>query len=411
MSSDPVIVVGAGLAGLACAQRLTAAGIEVTVLEASDAVGGRVRTDVIDGFRCDRGFQLVNPTYPALKRVVDIEALDLKPFAAGVRVAHGSTRSTLADPRREPTLLPATLTAPLGTLSDKLRFLRWAVQALRPVDRLLRRPDHTLAEDLDQWELRGPLRTGVVEPFLAGVVAEREQSTSANFAALLLRSFLLGTPSVPSLGVSRLPELMAAGLPDGTVRPSTPVRGIGHTTVQTDGGEVTGAAVVVATDPPAAAALTGEPTPPMKALTTFWHTAPEPPTTARLLHLDAEARGPVINTAVMTTAAPTYAPAGRPLIATTVLGADGSSEAERVARTHAGVIYGVDTDSWELVTTHAIAGALPAQPPPLEARRPVRLASGAYVCGDHRDTASIQGALVSGRRAAQAVLQDLGLAA
>ena len=102
--------------------------------------------------------------------------------------------------------------------------------------------------------------------------------------------------------------------------------------MQTDGGEVAGAAVVVATDPPTAAALTGEPTPPMKALTTFWHTAPEPPTTARLLHLDAEARGPVVNTAVMTTAAPTYAPAGRPLIATTVLGAHGSGEDERAAR-------------------------------------------------------------------------------
>jgi glycine/D-amino acid oxidase-like deaminating enzyme len=409
VSSDPVIVVGAGLSGLACAQRLTAAGLEVQVLEASDAVGGRVRTDVIDGFRCDRGFQLVNPSYPALKRVVDLEALDLKPFAAGVRVAHGSTRSTLADPRREPTLLPATLSAPLGTLADKLRFLRWAVQALRPVDRLVRRPDHTLTEDLDQWGVHGPLRTGVVEPFLAGVVAEREQSTSANFAALLLRSFLLGTPSVPSLGVSRLPELMAARLADGTVRLSTPVRGVGRTTVQTDGGEVTGAAVVVATDPPAAAALTGEPTPPMKSLTTFWHTAPEPPTTARLLHLDAEVRGPVINTAVMTTAAPTYAPAGRPLIATTVLGADGSSEAERGARAHAGLIYGVDPDAWELVTIHVVAEALPALPPPLDVRRPVRLPSGAYLCGDHRDTASIQGALVSGRRAAGAVLADLGV--
>ena len=140
-------------------------------------------------------------------------------------MAHGSTRSTLADPRREPALLPATLPRPLGTLADKLRFVRWAVQALRPVDRLLRRPDHTLAEDLDQWELSGPLRTGVVEPFLAGVVAEREGSTSANFAALLLRSFLLGTPSVPSLGVSRLPELMAARLPEGTVRLNAPSAG------------------------------------------------------------------------------------------------------------------------------------------------------------------------------------------
>ena len=171
--------------------------------------------------------------------------------------------------------------------------------------------------------------------------------------------------------------------------------------------EVEGDAVVVAADPPAAGTLTGEPAPAMKALTTFWHTAPEPPTTTRLLHLDADARGPVINSAVLTNAAPTYAPAGRPLIATTILGSDGTAEMERVARAHAGVIYGVPTDRWELVTSHVIRHALPEQAPPLQHRRPVRLASGAYVCGDHRDTASIQGALVSGFRAARAVLHDL----
>jgi phytoene dehydrogenase-like protein len=409
VSSDPVLVVGAGLAGLACAQRLTAAGLEVTVLEASDTVGGRVRTDVIDGFRCDRGFQLINPAYPALKRVVDLEALDLRPFAAGVTVAHGDTRSTLGDPRREPTLLPSSIAAPVGTLADKLRFARWAARSLLPVDRLLRRPDQPLAYDLDRANL-GRLRSAVVEPFLAGVVAEREGSTSATFATLLIRSFLLGTPSVPSLGMSRLPEFMAARLPVGTVHLDSPVREAGERAVQTDGGEIAAAAVVIATDPPTAADLTGVPAPAMKALTTFWHTATEPPTGTRLLHLDGDARGPVINTAVMTNAAPTYAPAGRSLIATTVLGTDGSAEAEQSARQHAGLIYGVDAGAWELVTTHVVAGALPAQPPPLEERRPVRLPSGAYVCGDHRDTASLQGAVVSGFRAARAVLADLGVA-
>lgn len=402
-------MVGAGLAGLACAQRLSAAGVEVTVLEASDGVGGRVRTDVIDGFRCDRGFQLVNPSYPALKRAVDLDALDLKPFSAGVTVAHGGTRSTLADPRREPALAYATLTARAGTLADKLRFARWAGRSLLPVGALLRRPDRTLAEDLDEARL-GRLRTAVVEPFLAGVVAEREGRTSAAFIALLLRSFLLGTPAVPSLGVARLPALMAARLPDGAVRLGAPVREVGAHAVRTDAGELVGDAMVVATDPPTAAILTGEPAPAMKALTTFWHTAPEPPTTTRLLHLDGDARGPVINTAVLTNAAPTYAPAGRPLIATTILGADGSGEMERVVRAHAGVIYGVPTDRWELVTTHVITSALPEQSPPLEHHRPVRLTSGAYICGDHRDTASIQGALVSGFRTARAVLQDLRVA-
>lgn len=398
-------MVGAGLAGLACAQRLSRAGVEVLVLEAADAVGGRVRTDVVDGFRCDRGFQLLNPAYPVLEHVVDVAALDLHAFAAGVRVATGDRHAVLADPRREPALLAQTLAAGVGGLTDKLRFARWAAASLLPVPRLLRRSDRTLADSLDRAGIRGPLRTGVVEPFLAGVLADWQGASSANFTALLLRSFLLGSPAIPALGMGRLPELVAASLPAGAVRLGTPVRSVGTHRVVTEAGESLAArAVVVATDPVSAGTLTGQPVPTMKALTTFWHTAPEPPTSSRLLHVDADRRGPVVNTAVMTNVAPSYAPAGRPLIATTVVDADGSAEAERAARTHAGLIFGVDATRWELVTTHVVAAALPVQAPPLDVRRPVTLPDGLFWAGDHRDTASIQGALVSGRRAATAVL-------
>jgi Flavin containing amine oxidoreductase len=145
----------------------------------------------------------------------------------------------------------------------------------------------------------------------------------------------------------------------------------------------------------------------MKPLTTFWHTSAEPPNRQRLLHIDADQRGPVVNTAVMTAVAPTYAPAGRCLTATTTLGADGSAQAEEAARRHAGLIYGVDSSRWELVTTDVIKEALPVQAPPLQVRQPVALSERLFVAGDHRDTASIQGALVSGRRAATAVLVQL----
>ena len=403
--SEPVVVVGAGLAGLACAQQLAAAGVDVVVLEASDGVGGRVRTDVVDGFRCDRGFQLVNPAYPALRHVVDLAALDLRPFRAGVVAATTSGHAVLADPRREPGLAWATLTAPLGSLLDKVLFARWAAASLLPVRRLTGRPDRSLSASLDRARVTGPLRSGVVEPFLAGVLAERDGSTSATFVALLLRSFILGSPAVPALGVGRLPEAMAARLPAGTVRLGTAVHRVEARAVGTDGGTLRARAVVVATDPATAERLTGVPAPRMKALTTFWHTASEPPgEQRRLLHLDAERRGPVLNTAVLTDVAPEYAPPGRSLVASTVLGADGSADAERAARRHAGLVYGVDPADWELVTTSVVPGALPEQRPPLDPRRPVTAPSGVHLAGDHRDTASIQGALVSGRRAAAAVL-------
>jgi phytoene dehydrogenase-like protein len=407
-SSAPVVVVGAGLAGLACAQRLSRAGVEVVVLEASDGVGGRVRTDVLDGFRCDRGFQLLNPAYPVLKRVVDLDALDLRPFEAGVVVATGAARFVLADPRRSPLRFPATLRAPVGSLTEKLRFAAWAARSLLPVRALLNRPDRALADDLDAFGLTGGLRRGVVEPFLAGVLAEQEGTTSAAFAALLIRSFVLGTPAVPALGIGRFPELLAATLPTGTVRLGSPVDEVTRGSVRTEAGELPAAAVVVAADPPSAAALTGLPVPTMKPLTTFWHTRAEPPTREPLLHLDADRRGPVINSAVLTNAAPSYAPAGRSLIATTILGADGSVAAEQAARRQAALVYGVGEHGWELVTTSVIAAALPEQRPPLVIRRSVRTPAGVYVAGDHRDTASIQGAVVSGRRAATAVLADLG---
>src|SRR6478752_9866060 len=274
---SPIVVVGAGLAGLACAQRLVAAGREVVVLEASDGVGGRVRTDDIDGFRCDRGFQLINPAYPALPLVVDVDQLDLRAFGAGVVVAAGEGRSVLADPRRLPRLLPATLRSPVGSLPERFAFARWALSCLLPVRRQLSGPDVSLAQALDRAGIRGQLRTAVLEPFLAGVLADWDGSTSANFARLLLRSFLLGSPAVPSTGMSRLPELLAASLPAGAVRLGRRVTDVAEHRVRTDDEEIHADAVVVATSPRAAAQLTGIAEPSMKPLTTFWHTAPHPP--------------------------------------------------------------------------------------------------------------------------------------
>ena len=401
---SPIVVVGAGLAGLACAQRLTAAGLEVVVLEASDAVGGRVRTDDIDGFRCDRGFQLINPAYPALARVVDVDQLDLRAFGAGVVVATDIGRSVLADPRRLPRLLPATLRSPVGSLRERAAFLRWALSCLLPVRRLLATSDVTLAEGLDRAGISGELRTAVLDPFLAGVLADWDGTTSATFVRLLMRSFLLGSPAVPSTGISRLPELLAARLPAGTIRLDQQVFEVGPTLVRTADEEIRADAVVVAASPRAAAELTGIPAPATKPLTTFWHTAPQPPSTAKLLHLDGARRGPLVNSAVVTNVAPGYAPPGRVLIASSTVTADGSADAEAVVRRQAGLVYGVDPSDWELVSCQVIAEALPHQPPPLNLRQPARLASGVFMAGDHRDTASIQGALVSGRRVADAVI-------
>jgi predicted NAD/FAD-dependent oxidoreductase len=407
-----VAVVGAGLAGLTCARRLAGAGVDVVVLEASDGVGGRARTDRVDGFRVDRGFQLFNAAYPEARRALDIGALRLQPFPAALVVAGRGRRRLLADPRRtSPHRWPGVVADAVrgGYLRELPGFARWAVRAARArPEVLLSAPDEPWGAALDRYGVRGPLRREVVEPFLAGVLGEADGSTSRRFVELLVRSFARGTPALPWTGISAVADQLAAGLPPAALHLHTRVSEVTGGGVRTDAGEVRAGAVVVATGPPAASDLLGLPTPAMRGLTTFWHVADTPPTGSAALHVDGERRGPVVNTVVVSATVPSYSPDERALIATTVLGAEGGAEVEHEVRAQLQRVYGTSTAKWRLLATHAIPHALTAMPPPLDPRLPVDLGDGRFVAGDHRDTASIQGALVSGRRAADAVLQRLG---
>lgn len=409
-----VLVIGAGLAGLACAGALQKAGLEVVVLDAADGVGGRVRTDLVDGYRCDRGFQLLNPAYPAVRRLVDLAALDLCAFGAGTAVFDGDRLRIVADPRREPHRLPATLASGYLRPGELVRLARWTAPALGPVRRLRDGPDVSLADSLDRAGVAGRLREEVLMPFLTGVLAEGDGTTSAAFVRLLIRSFLLGTPAVPARGMQVLPDQLAGGLDriELGIRVRRIRRGSGEIIAETDTGPRPAAAVVVATDPVTAAELTGLPAPTMKGLATWWFTTPDPPTLLPLIVLDGRGRGagPVVNTAVLSRAAAGYAPPGRHLVQASTLWPAGPGTAaptEAEVRSQLQVVYGGSTAGWETVTVHRIPRALPTQPPPLQARQPNDLGNGLFVAGDHRDTASLQGALVSGRRAARAVLRRL----
>ena len=381
----------------------------MSVLEASDAVGGRARTDRVDGLLLDRGFQLLNPAYPEAARVLDLAALDLKAFDAGVAVATGGRRTVLADPRRAPAHALSSLTAP-GSLREKAAFALWAAQVgFGDPRRFKAAPDEPLSAALNRRGINGRLRRSVVEPFLAGVLAEDGQESSRRFVELLVRSFVRGTPSLPAGGIQAMPEQLAAALPAGCVHLGVRVTTVRGTSVSTDAGGVSSSAVVVATDPRAAVGLAGLPTVVLRGLTTFYHLADQPFTDSRMLHVDGDRRGPVINSAVVSNIAPSYAGERGTLVASTVLGTREDAQTEQAVRAQLRLIYGHDPRRWQLVAAYPVADALPAMLPPLTLRQPVTLDDGLFVAGDHRDTASIQGALVSGRRAADAVLRYLDI--
>lgn len=409
MSDYDVIVVGAGLSGLRAATRLAEAGRDVVVLEAADTVGGRERTDVVDGFRLDLGFHVLNPAYPAIRRWVDVDALVLRrfPVAVGVRLDDRFVR--LAHPLRHPSSVPQTLRSGLVRPVDLVALARWAGPTLASARAAKTGVDRTLGDAWDRAGLRGSLRESVLEPFLAGVLADESQGTSDAFVRLLIRSFAFGRPGVPAAGIGALPAQLAdaarragAGLRLGQRVVSTRRRATGwHVGIEGQDA-VSARTVIVATglDPSLDVAL-----PPARGLQTWWFAADDAPTADAALRVDGRRNGPIVNTAIMTNTAPTYAPRGQHLIQATCVMPSAATE-DDIRRQLAG-IWAADTRPWRLLRCDDVARALPAQGPPLHLRRPVRLGDGRYVAGDHRDTASIQGALVSGQRAADAVLADL----
>ena len=403
-----VVVVGAGLAGLQCARLLEQHGLDVVVLEASDGVGGRVRTDVVDGFRCDRGFQVLNPAYPELRRSVDVPALGLQKFDAAAGVRRGDGIDVLADPRRAPRRLPSTLRSPLVELRRLPALLAWLAPGLDPRARREPERDRPWHEALDAAGVRGPLRELVLEPFLAGVILEDEGRTSAAFVRELVGWFLLGTPGLPADGMGALPGWLHDGLRARAVLGAR-VESLQRTgegwTAGTAEGSWRAPSVVVAAEAPAAARLLELPETAMKGEATWWFAAEAAPSRLRCLVLPGETAGPLVDTAVVSNAAPSYAPAGRALVqASAVLSRGAALPAEADVRRQLAEIWQADTAAWELLTVHEVRRALPEQRPGVVAERPAALGDGLYVCGDHRTTGSTQGALRSGRRAAEALL-------
>ncbi|MFE9694129.1 NAD(P)/FAD-dependent oxidoreductase [Micromonospora sp. NPDC005806] len=405
-----VVIVGGGLAGLAAARRMHRAGVPWRLIEAGDRLGGRVATDEVDGYLLDRGFQVLNTAYPRLGSLVDLGGLDLGRFTSGVLVRRGDRLVRLVNPLRDPAGTRGTVTAGIGTLADRLRFAALAIGcATLPVGRLLNAPETTSEAALRRAGLSDAFIEELLRPFLSGVLLDRELATSSHVLAMILRSFARGRIGLPARGMGALPRAIAAPLPAELIELDTPVAEVAPGRVRTGAGELTCRAVVVAVDPPAAATLLPQlHRVRMHGCTTYYHSTDAPPLAEPILLLDGERRELVANTVVLSNAVPSYAPAGRHLVATSVAGPQ--APPEPVIRRELDRLYGRSTADWTHLTTVSIPDALPAAPPPQgRLRKPVVLADGLFIAGDHRDSPSIQGALASGWRAAGAVLAALRL--
>lgn len=412
---DPVLIVGAGLAGLACARTLQRFGVPCTLFEASDDVGGRVRTDIQDGFLLDRGFQVLLTAYPEAQELLDQRALALHAFDPGARSWLGDGFADLGDPRRRPGELLRTALSPIGSLADKLRILGLTRRAGRgEADALWTRSEVSIAARFDELGFSSRMRRRFLEPFLAGITLDPNlEGTSSRVLEYVWRMFSSGHAALPARGMGALGEQLADGLETGTIRYRSAVAEVrpdGLTT--TDGERFSGRAVVVATDPGQAARLVpGLHVPAMRAVTTLYFAADASLVGRPVLVLNGTGDGLVRHMCVPSDVSASYAPRGQALISATVLG-DPDLEDEHLEARVLGELeqwFGPAARSLRHLRTYRVLDALPAQPvgwlnpPEREQRRP----DGLFVCGDHLDQGSIQGALRSGKRCAETLLEQL----
>ncbi|MGJ5819529.1 NAD(P)/FAD-dependent oxidoreductase [Paludibaculum fermentans] len=411
MSNLDAVIVGAGLAGICCARALAKEGVSFQLIEASDSVGGRVRTERVDGFLLDRGFQVLLTAYPEALAQLDYDRLQLCAFAPGAMVRCDGRFYRIPDPWREPGTFMTSLFSPVGGLADKFRLSRIRSSVVsRTIEEIFDGEDISTMQALRRRQISQAMIDRFFKPFIGGVMLDPKLTVSNRLFEFVFKMFAEGDAAVPAEGIQAIPRQLAETLPAGTIRFNERVHSIGRNQVKLSTGEILQAKhVVVATEGPEASRLLGfERTVSSRSVCTLYFAAKEAPVEEPMLVLSGSSRGPINNLAVMNVVAPGYAPAGENLVSITVLGWPSRDDQTVVSMVRGQLRhwYGLVADEWRLLRMYRIEHGLPVVSP-MEWQQQSRLAPGLYVCGDHRSTPSMQGAMESGRLTGESVIREM----
>lgn len=408
-----VVIVGAGLAGLSCARVLQEHNIAFTVLEKTNRPGGRIKTDRVEGFQLDYGFQVLQTGYPDISKYLNLHDLNLSSFPSGVAIRYDKRFHIVADPRRHPSSFYSTMAAPIGSVGDRFKLLKLAGSlARRPMEHIFQSPEEPTIDFLNQWGFSSRFIQSFFTPFFSGACLDPSMQGSSRVLKYVTRLFGTGDATLPAEGMGAIPQQIAASLPDQSIRYHQEVVKVeeGQVTLA-DGSVIAAQHVVVAVSQPVCTRLLNIDVPEESVAEAclYFGADWQPPFKNPFLVLNGEGNGPVNNIAFPSLVAPTYAPPGKTLIAAVVLGDNfnRNGDLEDLVRRQLAEWFGPEVQGWEHIKTFAIHHALPRQTPPTS--NPYHLpqphSEGIRVCGEHQSLPGLLWALMSGEMAGRSLAE------
>jgi protoporphyrinogen oxidase len=401
-----IAIIGAGIAGLTCAKYLKDRGIEALVLEASDSVGGRVRTDEIDGFTLDRGFQVFLTSYPEAEKLLIYKDLNFKKVPSGARIRNGNDFFVMPNPLKNILTASQALFSPVGGIFDKLRILQLNLE-IQNVAEPNTKSDETTIEFLKKFGYSETMISRFFIPFFSGVFLEKNLETNSSLFKFLFSIFSRGDVVVPENGMQEIPKQIAKYLSDSQIRLNTPVRKLDGTTIYLENGEkIETEKIVLATDAVTAARLMGERSKTEFNGTTCLYFESDSP-----LKIDGEPyliinsnRDEIINHILpLSDVSPSYSPPNKTLISVSIVGNREVTIGD--VQTELSKWFGIE-NSWRHLKTYKIPNALPQFFNDSATETNLKITENIYRCGDYTAYASLNAAMKTGRQVAEMLCES-----
>ena len=407
LSSPEFLVVGAGLAGLTAAKVLSQSGREVLLLEKSDGVGGRVRTDQYKDFLLDRGFQVLLTAYPELPKHLNLSLLELHSFESGATIFSDGHFSKVGDPFRNVSSIMSTAFTKTIGMQDKIKLLKLRNSLIgRKKIYFQQKDDKRILETFEELGFTSKAINSFFKPLVGGIQLDPSLSGSTRLCFLVLKMLFIGDAAIPSRGMGAISEQLSKQINESSIRLTSSVDKVeGKKVILESGESFLPSNLIIATEGPATAKLLGQESPLSRSVSCIYFSAPQAPSSSKAILLNGEKNGPALNVAIMSNISPSYSKNGKALIAVAIPNTIKPDSMENVL-IQMRKWFGDSVDSWEHIKTYSIEHGQPDLRPGDPFRKSIKNSEGVYICGDHRDTPSIQGALVSGRRAAEICLKD-----